>query len=186
MTICNVRNPDIDLTQPEREFYEQIRFRSLRHEDFQVSRPAIIKLTDSLLGRKAIPDVRLRYFVDPERNPGGRGRSRLQIFEKNGTSESEVTSHPHFLPYLEYFVCGPDLPLEVIARFKEASDFSGYLTGSDVLDLIPEARAFVRSERLNPHQASDEFHKLVLECGAAPSAAESIRNAVRAVKISMR
>lgn len=184
--IRTVRTPDIELTEQERKLYEQIRFGSVRYEDFQVSRLPMVSLSESLFRRKAVPDVRLRYFLDAERNPGGRGRSRLEIFEKNGTPRSEVTSHPHFMPYLQYFVCGPNLPASVLARFAKVREFSGYLTGGDVIDLIPEARAFVRSERLDPRLASEELHKLVLECGAAPFAAESIRTAVRSMKSSAR
>src|SRR3989338_6688898 len=77
----------------------------------------------------------------------------------------------------------PNLPPEVIAEFKEVARFSGYLTGGDVVALIQKARAAVRLAQLDPYEASDEFHKLVLECGAMPSSAESIRNAVRSVKV---
>jgi hypothetical protein len=143
----------------------------------------MVGLYESHLKRGAIPKVRLLYFTDPERNPGGRGKSRQDVFERNGTSGPEILAHPNFMKYLEYFVCGPSLPLEVIAEFKEAARFSGHLTGGDVDDLIPKARTAVRLAQLAPYEASDEFHKLVLECGAMPSSAESIRNAVRSIKV---
>jgi hypothetical protein len=60
--------------------------------------------------------------------------------------------------------------------------FSGYLTYGDINDLAPAARATVRSARLNPHEAAEEFYKLALECGAMPSGAESIRKSVLAVR----
>jgi hypothetical protein len=143
----------------------------------------MVALSESLLKRRAIPEVRILYFTDPERNPSGRGKSRQEIFEKNGTSGPEILAHPNFMAYLDYFVCGPNLPSAVIAAFKEAARFSGYLTGGDVVDLIPKARAAVRSAQLDPYEASDEVHKLVLECGAMPSSAESIRSAVRSIKV---
>ncbi|WP_457282684.1 hypothetical protein [Polaromonas sp. P5_D5] len=179
-----MRSPDIELTSREQELFAQIHFHSRVHEDLRASIMPMVALTETLLKRGAVSEVRRLYFTDPERNPGGRGKSRQDIFEKNGTSGPEILAHPHFMKYLEYFVCGPNLPAAVIAEFKEAARFSGYLTGGDVLDLIPKARAVVRSERLEPHDASDEFHKLVLECGAMPSSAESIRSAVRAIKVS--
>jgi len=61
-------------------------------------------LTESLLERGAIPEVRLLYFTDPERNPGGRGKSRQQVFENNGISGTEIYAHGNFLKFLEYFI----------------------------------------------------------------------------------
>ena len=175
--------PDIELTDRERTLFGEIRFQSNRHEEIRASIMPMVGLTESLLKRYAIPEIRLSYFTDPERNPGGRGKSRQNVFELNGTSGPEIFAHPSFMKYLEYFVCGPNLPSEVIAEFKEAAQFSGYLTGGDVVDLIPKARAVVRLSQLEPHEAAEEFHKLVLECGAMPSSAESIRNAVRSMKV---
>lgn len=175
--------PDIELTAQERELFNQISFRSDRHEDIRASIMPMVALSESLVKRRAIPEVRRRYFTDSERNPGGRGKSRQEVFEGNGTSGAEIFAHPNFMPYLEYFVCGPNLPSAVITEFRAAARFSGYLTGGDVVDLNPKARAAVRSAQLDPYEASVEFHKLVLECGATPSSAESIRNAVRSVKV---
>ncbi|MDP2818436.1 MAG: hypothetical protein Q8O29_09205 [Polaromonas sp.] len=143
----------------------------------------MVALSESLLKRRATPEVRPSYFTDPERNSGGRGKSRQQIFENNGTAGAEILAHPNFWRYLQYFIYGPNLPSSVVAKFKETASFSGYLTGGDVNDLTPQARAVVRSARLNPHEAADEFHKLVLECGATPSSAEIIRNSVRSVRV---
>ncbi len=143
----------------------------------------MVSLTESLLERGGIPVVRRLYFTDPERNPGGRGRSRRQVFEKNGTSGRQILAHPHFLPYLEYFVFGPKLSAKILQEFRTASSFSGYLTGSDVHDLSPAARLAVRNDQLNPHEAAEEFHKLVLECGAMPSSAAMIRASIRAMKV---
>lgn len=178
-----MRTPDIELTEQEKELFSQVHFHSTRHEDIRASIMPMVALSESLLKRKAIPEVRLLYFTDPERNPGGRGKSRQDIFEKNGTSGSKILAHPNFMRHLEYFVCGPNLPSAVLGEFKEAARFSGYLTGGDISDLIPKARAVVRSSQLEPHDAADEFHKLALECGAAPFSAESIRSAVRSVKV---
>jgi hypothetical protein len=178
-----MRTPDVDLTEREQQLFSQIQFHSTRHEDVRASIMPMVALAESLLKRSAIPEVRLLYFTDPERNPGGRGKSRQDVFEKNGTTGSEILAHPNFMKYLEYFVCGPNLPPEVIAEFKDAAHFSGYLTGGDVIDLIPRARAAVRSARLEPHEASGEFHKLVLERGALASSADSMRSAVRAMKV---
>lgn len=177
-----MRVPDIELTERELDLLTQIKFRHPSHDELRESIMPMTGLTESLLERGAIPEVRLLYFTDPERNPGGRGKSRQQVFEKNGTSGAEIYAHGNFLKYLEYFIYGPNLPPSIIAKFKETMSFSGYLTAGDITDLIPYARASVRSARLNPRDAAEEFHKLALECGAMPYSAESIRKLTLAVR----
>lgn len=177
-----MRVPDIELTEREVSILSQINFHSISHDELRSSIIPMVELWNSLCGRGAIPEVRLQYFTGAERNPGGRGKSRMQIFEKNGTSGEKIVEHPHFLKYLEYFVFGPDLPREIIENFKGTQQFSGYLTHGDIDDLVPEARAFVRISKRNPIDAADEFHKLALECYAQPSSAESIRKLIRAIR----
>lgn len=174
--------PDIELTEHELGLLAQIRFRYTSHNELCSSIAPMAALTEALLERGAIPEVRLLYFTDPERNPGGRGKSREQVFENNGTSGTEIYAHGNFLKYLEYFVYGPNLSPSIVAKFRETMSFSGYLTAGDINDLAPHARAFVRSARLNPHEAAEEFHRLALECHAMPSSAESIRKSVLAVR----
>jgi hypothetical protein len=175
--------PDIELNESESELLAQINFDSHNFDDSSASIIPMAALSKSLLQRGAIPDVRLFYFTEPERNPGGRGKSRQQIFEKNGTSGADILAHPNFWKILKYFIYGPDLSSRIMAEFKNKALLSGKFTGSDVIELTPMARAEVRSSQLNSSEAADEFHKLVLECGASPSNAESIRESVRAVRL---
>jgi hypothetical protein len=173
----------IALTETELLLLNQIMFKPV-HGEFHASVDAISDLTDSLLARGGIPDVRLDYFTKPKFNPGGRGKSWQEIFISNGNEVDEIQRHPGFLKFLEYVLYGPDLPPHVIKKFKDEMASSGYLTAGDVSDLTPYARKIVRDERLEPHQAAEEFHKLVLECGGQPYAAESIRKSVMAVKVA--
>jgi len=178
-----LRVPDIQLTEQEHGLLGKIHFEPDDHDQRRSSLAPMAALSKSLLERNAVPDVRLRYFTDPECNAGGRGKSRQDIFEQNGTRGVEILEHGHFLQYLEYFVFGPKLPAKVISEFKEMAAFSGYLTAGDINDLAPGARAIVRSAKLSPHKAAEEFYKLALECGAMPSSAETIRNSVRQVRV---
>jgi hypothetical protein len=178
-----LRVPDIQLTEQERSLLEKIHFEPSDHEQLRSSLAPMAALSKSLLERDAVPDVRLRYFTDPECNAGGRGKSRQDIFEQNGTCRAEILEHGNFLQYLEYFVFGPKLPANVISQFKETATFSGYLTAGDINDLAPGARAAVRSAKLSPHKAAEEFYKLAMECGAMPSSAETIRNSVRQIRV---
>lgn len=177
-------HPDITLTPKELELLAKINFNWKSHDELRDSLEPMEALAFSILGRGVVPQVRLAYFTEPNCNPGARGKSRQEIFEKNGTSGEEIMRHPHFLKYLEYFIFGPDLPTDAINKFKKESFFSGYLTGSDVNGLTAYARSCVRQNRLDPHQAGEEFFKLALECGAMPGFAETVRNSVRSVKLS--
>jgi len=177
-----LRTPDIELTDHERELLSKIHFGHPSHSEIRASLEPMDELTDSLLDRQAVPDVRLLYFTDPDRNPGARGKSRQQIFEQNGTAGAEIQAHPSFLKILEYFVFGPRLPASVIKMFKEEAMLSGMLTYGDINDLAPKARAAVRSYSLAPHDAAEEFHKLALECGASPDSAASLRKSILSVR----
>lgn len=177
------QEPDIELTGRELELLGKISFDWLNQYELRASIMPMVALTEMLLKRQAIPNIRLLYFTDPERNPSGRGRSREQIFESNGTVGDEIIAHPSFLSHLKYFVYGPNLPADTIRTFKEATSCSGYLTGSDVLDLILTAKAVVRSWPLEPYIAAEEFFKLALECGAMPSSANELRKSIRAMRL---
>lgn len=178
-----MRDPDIILTKEEQALFLSIEFNWKSHDELHRSLEPMRLLATSLLERAAIPDVRISYFTEPDFNPGGRGKSRKEIFEGNGTSGDEILCHPHFLKYLEYFLCGPKLPSVAIETFKRETSCSGYLSGGDINDLTPFARSCVRTNGLDPHAAADEFFKLAIECGALPSYAETVRKSVRTIKL---
>ena len=180
------RSPDIELTDSELSLLGQIAFDWSTHDEIRASIMPMVALAESLLKRGAIPEVRKLYFTDPERNPSGRGRSRQQIFEGNGTSGPEILAHPHFLPYLRYFIYGPKLPSSIIEEFKQAASWSSYLSGHDVQELTSKAKAVVKQIGAEPHSTADEFHKLALECGAMPSTAATLRQSIRTVRLPHR
>jgi len=178
-----LREPDIPLTAEEQTLFKEICFDWRNHEELRGSLAPMEALASSILRRDIVPEVRMAYFTVPEFNPTGRGKSRQEIFEKNGTSGAEILRHPHFLKHLEYFICGPDLPTVAIEKFRREAG-SSYLTGSDIVELGPYARSCVRQYRLHPHHASEEFFKLAVECGANPSFADNLRKSIRAVKLT--
>lgn len=175
-----MRRPDIELTEAESALLLRLKFEPQR-DDWPLLLEPMSELAESLLDRGAIPTVRLLYFTDPERNPGGRGKSREDIFVGNGTSGDEILQHPNFLKILDYFLHGPNLPVYVTSKFMDSMS-GGHLSGSDVNDLTPYARKVTRDEGLEPHRAAEEFYKLVLECGGPTYAAESLRKSVLAVR----
>lgn len=179
-----IREPDIELIHSELLLLQKICFDPINHDEYHDSREPMEELSTSLLDRGAIPEVRLLYFTDPQCNPGGRGKSRQSLFEGNGTVGDEILRHPNFLKFLEYFVFGPNLPRETIIAFKEAAQYTGHLSHSDMHDLLPAAKELVKSNRMDSSRAAEEFHKLALECGAIPSTAESLRDSIRKIRVA--
>jgi hypothetical protein len=80
----------IELADHEVFPLKQIDFNQQFHESLEQSCEASAQLMPLLLQRKAIPAQRLRYFDDPELN-GGK-KSRMQVFEGNGTALQELLS----------------------------------------------------------------------------------------------
>jgi len=176
---------EIELMPNELDLYKQIPFSKkgveLTHEEIIKGSEASALLVDSLFKRKAIPEVRLQYFINPLYNIHSK-RSHKGIFEMNGTHGKEIFQHPHFWPYLHYWIHGPDLPEKTKREFMTLVGKEEYISGSD----MPVFRDFVRAETrkygLEPKEASEEFYKLALECGIVEHLARMIRDYVRAIK----
>ena len=118
-------NEPIPLLPHEQQLFDRIcwdiiEFANLDGETWSAQLDMAARLAESLLGRDAIPSIRMAYFIDPEMNAGGRGWSRKAIFERNFSRGREILRHPHFLPILRYFICGPELPEETVKRLRLA------------------------------------------------------------------
>lgn len=177
--------PDFALTPEEQKLLAEIKFKVSEfsgYKDAQRNGKTVNALVKSLLERKAIPAIRVKWFTDPELNPGGRGKSRKDIFDRNGSSGDEMLEHPSFLEFLFRFLCGPDLPKVAITTFRAAVVGYGKVTSGDIDGLRKTARSLTRQYQLNAHSAADDFYLLALECGVWHSYAESIRETVRSVR----
>lgn len=84
-----MRAPDIELTEREVSILSKINFHSTSHDELRSSTIPMVELWNSLCGRSAIPEIRLQYFTDAERNPSGRGKSRMQIFLKKTARQAK-------------------------------------------------------------------------------------------------
>ena len=82
------------------------------------STKAAAELFRTLDGRGAIPAARLRYFRDPFFRVGS-NVSWEHAFTANASQGQDPYDHGAFMPYLEYFLHGPDLPPEVMAKFHD-------------------------------------------------------------------
>ncbi len=174
----------IELTDDEAELVSKIDFelatsRSRSHKEDLAILDAAGELTESLLERGAVPDIRRCYFVYPELNIGGHGKSRKEVFEQNGTIGRDIFRHGNFLDYLKYWVYGPSLPDETIDSFAELARDSFV----DPEDLDKLAREHTRRHRLDPRSHHEEFYKLALECGLDESSARRVRHAVQSTKV---
>lgn len=171
----------IELTDEEETLLAQINFHPQHdgklHETLKISCAAAALLADSILSRKVVPEIRRRYFADPDLNIGLK-KSRKQVFETNGTKGEAILKHPHFLPYLQYFIYGPQLPDKIIDEFWNL--VSGFDTEWD--EIRKFARKMTRQFELDPREACEEFFKLALECGMPVYEARSVRDVVRSIR----
>jgi len=179
-------NLQVKLTEVEAALAARIDFsNSSQRHDAESWRPvadAMDKLMQLLVARKAIPEVRRRYFSDPALNIGGHGASRSEIFERNGTSGRAIFRHPHFVKYLRYFLFGPDLPSQMREAFEQKMRELGTPSSSDRMELVKFARELARSFGVDARDSSEEFFKLALECGLDLDDARAIRDGVRKLR----
>lgn len=94
---------------------------------------------------------------------------------------TNILRHPHFMAYLRYFICGPDLPKPVVEVFCKVVEDDADTSGM-VLDQIKAfVRKAVRDRGLAPGHAADEFYKLAHEIDRG-DLAENVRSAAKSVR----
>lgn len=168
----------IELPEHEAALLEQIDFNRQSHDSLKRSCEASAKLMPLLLQRKAIPAQRLRYFDDPQLN-GGK-KSRMQVFEGNGTSGAAIFAHGNFLPHFRYFVHGAALPEHIKVEIAELVGDPANFTGGDLESICKLARQLARSSGLGASSAA-KFFQLMNDIGLSPDDADSVRRAVLSV-----
>lgn len=176
----------IDLTPTEQGLWEGIYFPpaggSIDSDRLRASMKPARELSRSLIDREAIPPIRWRYFTDPDLNVRGHGKSRRQVFERNGTSGEAILGHPHFFKYLRYFVLGPGLPAPTANALNGLVDECAPVTSGDVDGFCSLARSEVRRRGLERRHAAAEFYKLALEAGLDEGTARMIRDSVMTMR----
>ena len=153
----------IELSGEEQALLESISFehsRTTGYKEVRRNGEADCALALSLMERDAIPEPRKKYFLEQGHNPEGRGKSRMQIFEKNGTTGKDILRHPHFLPYLWYFLYGADLPPSVLAAFREEVAACGMVTSGDIGPLGECARRLTKAHSLDAGEGPRSFTSL--------------------------
>jgi hypothetical protein len=176
----------IELTPAEQELANQIVFDVLNHrmeyEQTMENGERAAGLMGMLIDRKAIPELRLRYFTDPDYNPGRGKESRFTYFKNNAGSTDEVFRHPEFLKYLHYFIYGADLPPLLKQEFLNKAEDTWVKPG----DVAKFAQQLVRKYNLERHpmnyRLKEVFYQLAVDCGCTEGTARSVREAVTKVK----
>lgn len=176
----------IELTLAEQKLWEVIYFGPptgfIDYDRIRASVEPALRLTKSLLKRDAIPEVRLRYVADPELNVRGHGKSRIEVFERNGTRGDDIFRDPNFHKYLRYFVLGPDLSLSTITAFTQLVDRCGMITSGDCDAFCSLARSEARSCSLPKRDTAEELFKLSLELGLGDGMSRAVRDSVMQTK----
>lgn len=173
----------IVLTESEQAAVTQIDFHNTGdHDAYLANQRPILALLSSLNERNVVPAHRLRYWSDPAYYSGRLKESHRGVFERNGTKGDRIYIHPHFIPYLRYFLYGPELPDAVIEAFTEEVGNPEWVTSGDITSMCKCARRLVREFRLDKGRVPEEFFKLCLEIGLDLSYAESVRQAVKQVR----
>lgn len=159
------------------------------HATYLNNKPLVPELLRSLWNREAIPEIRWRYFADPKLGIGLHGKSHKDIFEQNGSSELDMVTDLHFLPYLWYFIHGARLPQDVKDRMAaECDDVFGSIdtVARTSRSLLRQA---VRNGQVTHHDSgnvAEEFYKLILDCGKT-TYAEIVRgDIVRVARETLR
>ncbi len=128
--------PDaVTLTDAEQALYAKLAdLDANEHGARLAALQAAADLTRSLRDRNAIPQVRVLWFTDPAHNIGGRGKSRLQVFEGNGTrgaamlnGAEAVKIHGEYVPVRAEVTSVPNLSGH--ADYTEILDWLGRFAG---------------------------------------------------------
>lgn len=152
------------------------------HAAYNANKSPILALLKSLSDRQAVPQERRNYWNVPAYNAGRVQASRKGVFERNGTRGEDIYIHPHFIPYLRYFLFGPELPDEVISEFEAGVGNPAWVTSGDIVPIGKLARDLTRRHELDKSSAADEFFKLCLDMGLGLSTAQSVLRAVRQIR----
>ena len=86
----------IELTDKESILVDEIDFESYTHESYLANKQPILALLESLTGRDAIPEQRLKYWNDPDYCTTPGKASHKGVFEGNGCTGDDIYTHPHF------------------------------------------------------------------------------------------
>lgn len=152
----------IELTPVEMEFYSRIPQKAFAADEDTWSpvADAMQALMESLESRDAVPEIRRTVFFDlREKN----SKSEFEKFESAGKTGVDMVRHGHFVEHLQYFINGPDLPVEVVNGFLDIVNDDLGTSGMLLKNLQKFVRKSVREYNLPAHKAATNFWRLCHE-----------------------
>ena len=174
----------VALTTEEQALWDQIRRADARGASGSEWTPvadAMQILMESLLKRKAIPEIRIRLFTDPSLAEKG-ARSPKLVFEGYGRRGTAIFRDGNFHKYLMHFVEGPDLPRPAIEGLCRIMNEDAGTSGMLMSQYKAHARDCVRRFDLDPRRAATEFFRLGIEIGMDKYDAEVLRRAAMSAR----
>jgi hypothetical protein len=177
---------DVDLNDQELSLWNQIsnyQFKLGDHEENDKQSNLQKQLTHSILKRKIIPPRRLAFFTDPELRAGHGNGSWQEIFESNGTRGDEIFEHPHFLPFLKYFISGAELTTELKQGAQHLYEKTAFKQDyPDLLYTLATQRKYLPINKWEMNNYAEEIYKLLLDFNVPSYNAKTIRTKVMSRK----
>ena len=169
----------INLSYPEQRGYHLVwryfETSPVAYENWGPAGDAMFDLTQSLMVRSAIPQIRLDLFADLCYADAGY-TSPQQVFESRGICGKAIFRHPDFYPHLQFFIFGPHLPLlfieglcDMLNDDERASEKYG--------DFIEKS---VQRFSLDRNEIAPELFRLGIEIGMGIECAKTLRTAASA------
>ncbi|MFN3869428.1 MAG: hypothetical protein ACK4MF_10215 [Hyphomicrobiaceae bacterium] len=168
---------DVTLTNVEIAMFDSIEFapleRGLAPAALEANGEVAKILANALLERHAIAAHRLAFVFDAVHSEDG-ATSIARAFEERGSAGDAMLSHPAFLPYLRYFICGPDVALDVRKAFErevrglERGEASALARVARLAHAVPDSR----------RPTAEALQQLALEYGLGPKLALAVRKSV--------
>jgi len=172
----------IGLNDDEKELFKRVQD-SYSNKNERFDGKAMSGLFRLLDKRNAIPEIRIEIFERSELAEFGK-KSILDNFNSNGRSNEEVIEHPHFYPYLEYFINGPSLPENIIEEFVRMSNQNVFVESPELTDdILKFVRSCIKKYRLEKNKAKSDFFRLAIETRYSINDSKHIREAVTSVKV---
>lgn len=169
---------EIELTEAETELLNKIELDTskLVAGQFEKQAPFMLELYKSLEDRGAIPEIRFKYWNDPDYRNGHAQLSHKGMFEQKGSQGEEIYTNPGFLEYLRYFLFGAQLREDAVAEFKVMIGDPVWSQRDRKL-IATSTSKIVRKYDLS--LCEEEFYRLALDMGLGKDAASLVRKTVK-------
>ncbi len=172
----------IQLEPEEQKLWEAIKSFAWHQGEYEESNRMLQnqrELTKMLLSRNGIPPQRLAYFLNPDFNPGGRNKSRKEIFESNGTRGDAILKDGNFTKHLKFMIDGPSLAQGLINEATEL--YANTIFKDDFPDVFYSRminRTYIKTLGYHKSEFADQIFNLLIDLGVSPSEATRVKRKI--------